>query len=51
MNVEGVSTGSGNDRVIGNIYDNVINTGLGNDIIVGVDGNDTIVFSSEIILI
>ena len=45
-NVEGVSTGSGNDRVIGNIYDNVINTGLGNDIIVGADGNDTIVFSS-----
>ena len=45
-NVEGVSTGSGNDRVIGNIYDNVINTGLGNDIIVGADSNDTIVFSS-----
>ena len=40
--IENVVTGSGNDYIIGNDIDNVINTGDGDDVIYSGDGSDTI---------
>lgn len=40
--IENVTTGRGNDRVIGNYKDNVIRTGDGNDTVKAGGGNDTI---------
>jgi len=40
--IENVVTGSGNDYVIGNVLDNVINTGDGDDVIYSGDGSDVI---------
>jgi len=41
--IENVVTGSGNDYIIGNDIDNVINTGDGDDVIYSGDGSDTII--------
>ena len=41
--IENVMTGSGNDYIIGNDLDNLINTGDGEDVIYSGDGSDTII--------
>lgn len=40
--IENASTGSGNDTVIGNAVDNLINTGNGNDLLTGNAGADSL---------
>lgn len=39
--IENATTGSGNDRIIGNEADNIISSGAGNDTLFGNDGDDT----------
>lgn len=41
--IENATTGSGADRLTGNIADNRLNSGAGNDEIDGKDGNDTLI--------
>lgn len=40
--IENVTGGSGNDILIGNGLDNVLNGGTGNDVLVGLGGHDTL---------
>lgn len=43
VNFENISTGGGDDTVLGTAGDNVFNTGAGNDFVLGGDGNDTFI--------
>lgn len=45
--IENATTGSGNDTLVGNGYDNVLDGGLGADRIVGAKGSDTVSYQSH----
>lgn len=42
VEIENATTGSGNDRVVGNELDNDLSSGDGSDVVAGLDGNDTL---------
>jgi Ca2+-binding RTX toxin-like protein len=46
LSIEGASTGGGDDSVVGSSADNLILVGNGNNVVYGLDGNDTIVGGS-----
>lgn len=45
--IENVTTGDGNDRIIGNAADNFIYGGRGNDVMEGGNGTDTAIFRGQ----